>query len=518
MALLDQYGRPIMLADLSEPQTAKVAWLQNSIAGHPAKGLTPAKLSRLLSDAESGDITAQHELFADMEERDAHLYAEMGKRRRALLTLPFSVSGADERLAQAANEFIFGLAEFEDLLFDLTDAIGHGFVNLEIEWKPINKQWRPVGFTHRPQSWFCLTKGELRLQDGSVGGSPLTPFGWISHTHKARSGDLARAGLMRVLAWPYVFKHFALRDLSEFLEIYGLPMRLGVYGAGASEAEKATLLQAVAAIGRHAAGIIPENMRVEFEEAAKGAHDPFVAMIDICERSVSKAVLGGTLTSQADGKSSTNALGNVHNEVRRDLLVSDARQVAGTVTRQLLYPYLALNFGLSDPEQCPRFAFDTREIADLNQLATAIPALAAGMPIPLSWAHEKTGIPAPKEGEPVFGATAHKTPLARSRERGGGEGKSAALAALRTGAAAAEDETDTADRLLPGASSLADPHISQWIASIEATLAQCASLADFRDRLLMLYGHLPAESLATVMAKAFAVAELHGRLEVRSGE
>lgn len=508
MALLDQFGRPIVLANLSEPQTAKVAWLQNTIAGHPAKGLTPAKLSRLLSDAESGDITAQHELFADMEERDAHLFAEIGKRRRALLTLPFSVSGNDERLTKAANDFIFGLADFEDVLFDLTDAIGHGFANIEIEWKQVNKQWRPVGFTHRPQSWFCLTNGELRLSDGNVGGSPLTPFGWVSHTHKARSGDLSRAGLMRVLAWPYVFKHFALRDLSEFLEIYGLPMRLGVYGAGASEAEKNTLLQAVASIGRHAAGIIPENMRVEFEEAAKGAHDPFVAMIDICERSVSKAVLGGTLTSQADGKTSTNALGNVHNEVRRDLLVSDARQVAGTVTRQLLYPYLALNFGLSDPEQCPRFAFDTREIADLNQLATAIPALAQGMPIPLSWAHEKTGIPAPKEGEPVFGAVAkpaEQVPTAANR------------VALRTDIPAVEDEPDTADRLMPWASSLADPHISQWIDGIETELAQCASLADFRDRLLTLYGHLPAESLAGVMAKAFAVAELHGRLEVRSG-
>ncbi|MCY9814236.1 phage portal protein family protein [Aeromonas caviae] len=39
-----------------------------------------------------------------------------------------------------------------------------------------------------------------------------------------------------------------------------------------------------------------------------------------CEHSMSKAILGGTLTSQADGKSSTNALGNVHNEVREEAL------------------------------------------------------------------------------------------------------------------------------------------------------------------------------------------------------
>jgi phage gp29-like protein len=43
------------------------------------------------------------------------------------------------------------------------------------------------------------------------------------------------------------------------------------------------------------------------------------------------AILGGTLTSQADGKSSTNALGNVHNEVRHDIRESDARQLSATL-------------------------------------------------------------------------------------------------------------------------------------------------------------------------------------------
>uniref|UniRef100_UPI00398B6B75 phage portal protein family protein n=1 Tax=Erwinia tracheiphila TaxID=65700 RepID=UPI00398B6B75 len=48
-----------------------------------------------------------------------------------------------------------------------------------------------------------------------------------------------------------------------------------------------------------------------------------------------KAILGGTLTSQADGASSTNALGNVHNEVRFEVRSSDATQVAATLTRDL---------------------------------------------------------------------------------------------------------------------------------------------------------------------------------------
>lgn len=38
--------------------------------------------------------------------------------------------------------------------------------------------------------------------------------------------------------WTYLFKNIAARDLAEFLEIYGLPTRVGTYSDGASEEEK----------------------------------------------------------------------------------------------------------------------------------------------------------------------------------------------------------------------------------------------------------------------------------------
>ncbi|HHQ4648671.1 MULTISPECIES: phage portal protein family protein [Aeromonas] len=45
---------------------------------------------------------------------------------------------------------------------------------------------------------------------------------------------------------------------------------------------------------------------------------------------MSKAILGVTLTSLADGKSSTNALGNVHNEVRQEVRDADLGQQAAS--------------------------------------------------------------------------------------------------------------------------------------------------------------------------------------------
>ena len=67
-----------------------------------------------------------------------------------------------------------------------------------------------------------------------VDGAELAPFTWIVHKHQAKSGYLSRSGLHRILAWPFLFKNYAVRDLAEFLEIYGLPLRLGKYPSGAS--------------------------------------------------------------------------------------------------------------------------------------------------------------------------------------------------------------------------------------------------------------------------------------------
>nr|WP_255358752.1 DUF935 family protein [Snodgrassella sp. CFCC 13594] len=147
------------------------------------------------------------------------------------------------------------------------------------------------------------------------------------HKHKSRSVQAARNGLFRTLAWLYMFKHYSSSDFAEFLELYGMPIRIGKYGAGATEKDKTTLLRAVAEIGHNAAGIMPDGMEIEIIQAASGTsstNNPFMTMIDWCEKSAARLILGQTLTSGADGKSSTNALGQVHNEVRRDLMVSDA--------------------------------------------------------------------------------------------------------------------------------------------------------------------------------------------------
>lgn len=516
-------GQPFAVKELAEPQTAQLASLQREFQGHPSRGLTPTRLASILQAAEQGDVVRQYELFEDMEERDPHVHSEMDKRRRAPASLPWKIvppvnpSRAEKKGAEALQEMIGSLEDFETTLYDTTDAIGKGFSNQEIEWWRVGGggEWLPKSIEFRPQSWFQLARGyrqEIRLRTGSGEGERLRPFGWITHVHKAKSGYMERAALFRVLVWPYLFKNYAIGDLAEFLEIYGIPMRVGKYPPGAGEKEKLTLLRALMQIGHNAAGIIPNGMVMEFPSIADGDPDAFMAMVDWCERSQSKAILGGTLTSQADGKTSTNALGNVHNEVRKELKDADAKQLASTLSRDLVYPLGVLN-GLipnGDYRRCPRLVFDLAEMKDISTYATALPALVnLGMRIKRSWTHTELGIPEADANDPdvLVVAAEPAAPAAMAAATARLPAASAAAAAVP---AAAPDREDQLVRLLAGA---ADPVVGGWVEQIRHLVDSAASLEEIRDGLLQVLPELDAARFAGVMQHALAIAGAAGMFD-----
>ncbi|MEO5327297.1 MAG: DUF935 domain-containing protein [Magnetococcus sp. THC-1_WYH] len=312
---------------------------------------------------------------------------------------------------------------------------------------------------------------------------------------------------MRTLAWPFIYKHYAVADFAEFLEIFGLPLRLGKYPSEATQEEKAALTRAVREIGHAAAGIIPEQMTIEFEESARiGSNNMFMSMIEWAEQSISKAVLGGTLTSQADGKTSTNALGNVHNDVRRDLLESDARQIASTLTRGLVWPLTTLNTAITDPQRTPVFRFDTRQPDDLKKFADALPPLVAvGTQIPVRWVYESLGIPEPKEGEPVLGTNNNRSP-------------GTALSKAALSGTFNPPVPDLSDRYVARGMELAGPAIKTMLNPIRNLLARANSLEEFRDSLFAVYPDMDSTALTTILAQTMIAANLGGRAEVIDGE
>jgi phage gp29-like protein len=412
------------------------------------------------------------------------------------------------------------------LIKSMSDAILKGFSLHELSWTRELGEWFVEVPEYRDPSWFMThpeRRNELRLRDASHNGAELWPFGWIKHTHLAKSGYLSRGGLVRQLVWPFIFKNYSVRDLAEFLEIYGLPLRIGQYPAGASDDEKRALLQAVMSIGHNAGGIMPKGMVMDFHSAATGQADPFELMFTWAEKTMSKVILGGTLTSQADGKSSTNALGNVHNEVRQELRDSDLAQIAETLTRDLIAPLYALNCkSYQSPRRHPRLVFDITDTEDLAGLAEPLKVLVSmGLQVPQSWLHEKTRIPKPANNEAVL--LPEVTVLPRSPEPA--NNKPSALAALaadkisRLKQASEQQQFDESEHQLDSmAEQLANEmrpvlanyteQIAEVVANAESLEALQAALAEF---------DLSIDEASDIMQQAFAVADLAGQFDVSEG-
>lgn len=532
VSILGADGQPIKMAEIREPQTAKLGSLHREFQGHPSRGLTPSRLAQLLEAAEQGDPVGQAELFEDMEEKDGHIAAEMSKRRRVVsglewdLAPPPNATAAEKDATERVKNLILEIPDLDEVLFDLTDAIGKAYACQEFEWHRLDGLWVPKTITHRPQSWFRLYRGgfrqEIRLRDHSSDGATLTPFGWITHTHKCKSGYLERAGLFRVLVWPYLFKNYSVADLAEWLEIYGIPLRLGKYPSGASAKEKTALLRALVTVGHNAAGIMPSGMEVDFKEAATGDADAFELMMDWCERTQSKVILGATLTSQADRGSNTNALGNIHDEVRKDLCDSDAKQAAATLTRDLVYPIAALNGWADGIRRSPRWIFDTAETEDIKVYADALPKLVGiGMRVSRSWAQQQIGIPEPEDEDDVLSSRAapqpqpqpdaHAATLKAALDDAQGDAVILRQARAR---ATAQQPGDYVDALVQSLADGAGPVTDGWLDTIRGIVASAESYDDLLGRLSELLTQLPLDRLASAIDAAIGTAGLAGRFDV----
>ncbi len=405
--LLDQYGLPIRKAAMKQEQAAPtLAGVRRPEGRHQAPGLTPQKLARILREAIDGDPERYLELAEDMEERNEHYAGVLGVRKRQVSGLEMTVEAAsdaadDVRAADMVREVV-GRDDFEDELFDILDAIGKGFSATEIIWDTSEGQWMPSALKWRDPRWFNFDPADretLKLK-GPGGEEDLWPAKWIIHRAKIKSGLTIRGGIARSAAWAYLFKAFTASDWAIFCEAYGQPIRVGKYGADATEEQKEILLRAVASIASDFGGIIPESMAIEFVQATlSGSLDLYERRSDWLDRQISKLVLGqtGTTDAQAGGY----AVGRVHDGVREDIERADAKQLAASLNRDLVVPLVSLNMG--SLKRYPKLRIGRPDDIDIDKLVSNVTKLVPlGLKVGMSTMRDKIGLPDPDPEEELL--------------------------------------------------------------------------------------------------------------------
>ncbi len=513
--LYDYLGRPIkqreLTKEISAPTLAGIRTVWNETV---ASGLTPSSLASLLFAAGEGDHHAYLTLAEEMEERDLHYEAELSKRKLAVSRLPVTVESAtdeprDKELADAVRTMLKGIS-FRSLLKDLLDAIGKGYSCTEIVWKT-GAQWTPARLEWRDPRFFQfdqVSRSEVRLRDEAdlMNGIELPPYKFLVHKHRGKSGIPLRGGIARLAAWAYMCKGYTVKDWLAFAEVFGMPLRLGKYGSTARQDEINILKTAVANLGTDAAAVFPESMQVELIEAGNkgGSADFFERLANYLDDQVSKGILGQTASSSG----TPGKLGNeeLQGEVRDDIRDDDAEALEETLNRDLVRPFIDLNFG--PQEQYPEIQLRAVPPEDVAALVGAMEKLVPlGFRVEQSVIRDKLGLPDPDPGakpeDLLRPSTAGAMPNTVDAVQ-----PATARNAMETGRFTEEQQAleDLADTAL-GQVSL-DRSREQLLNAV----MDAESFDDVVTRLLDIYPQLDLENLEEMVARSLLAAELFGRL------
>lgn len=215
------------------PETREVAAAQvtDKYSEYPSDGLTPVRLAEIFKEADAGDVLRQAELFEEMEEKDPHLFSQLQTRKNAVTGLDYEIipfdsdDPRDKEIAEFVEAQLGGIEGFEDIMLDLLDAIGKGFAVSEIMWSYDEGHVVVGDIRSRHQKRFFWDSVDdsfkVRTQEAPE-GIELPKNKFIVHKYKARSGHPSRAGVLRVVAWMYLFKNYTLKDWVAFCEVFGM--------------------------------------------------------------------------------------------------------------------------------------------------------------------------------------------------------------------------------------------------------------------------------------------------------
>lgn len=377
--LFDQFGTPIpreAISRLQEPEAEPSAFSARSpFVGDLAEQLRPDRMSGIIRAADQGSTRDWFILAEGIEELFPHYLAVLSKRKRQVSGLPITVEPAEgvkdaERHADFVRAWL-SRGAVEESLFDVLDGIGKGYSINELIWKPVKNGFAPEEILWRNQRDF-----EVSWEDGhtlwlrtNTGFADLYPHKFLVHAHKLKSGQPVRSGLTRAVAWLWMYATYSMKDWALFVQGYGLPVRLGKYGAGASASDKRTLWRAVRGIAGDMAAILPSSMQIEFVES-KGVTEGsklFEGRMNWLNAEVSKLTLGGV--AGTDAVAGSHAVGKDHRAAEQDVEKFDARLVASSINKQVIQAMVAFSFG--PQEAYPKIRIGQQELAPISDVIAA---------------------------------------------------------------------------------------------------------------------------------------------------
>lgn len=473
---------------------------QGSVTGTRRGANTSHKLdysidgvAKVLNNMHAGTSLQEYVAMAmTVLRRNAKLRSVMTTRVLAVTGLPRVVEAGgkklkDKKAAQACQELV-NTPHFKQLLRHLMWGKYFGWQGAQTMYGDGTTFWPITSFKLMPPDWFAFDPADHEtpmLLPAEVGQKPtyLEPAGkFVFHTPQLLPGSPYLNGLAYTAVFYAVLGLITLDGGNQFVELFGQPLRIGKYppGEGGEAAEKArkTLRRALEGLGRDSWAMLPDTMKVEFinDATTSGGADVHEKWSRYLDELLAQLVLGASLSSGTGntGSGGSQGLGVVHNELRADLMRSDAEELADTIVRDVFTVFVRWNFG--DDVAIPTFRLHIEEAEDVTALADAVAKLVPlGLKVSQEELRDRLGLSTPADDEDILG-------LATPAEPADAEPTTQENSARARARFAAEQAGDELDSLLDGY--LADDGYTRAEAELNEQLLSAISDAKTADDLV----------------------------------
>lgn len=376
-----------------------------------ARHLSGDQLVNILAKAESGDTQELFALYRDILS-DSQIQSEFIKRKGAILgddisLQPWDKDNPDDVAAKDFCKKIISSPMFSQSLKWFLNATLYPIAVSEKQYQYLNGSYQLVGLHRVHYQLLDWTAGYLRIRDTDSDGKVQTTFTtptdarYIVH----RGVDLPVpdhwGGPMRALLFWWLLRSMSRQWWADFIERYGQPILIGKFS---DPAGKEVLERAFAVAVRLGGLIISKGTEAEIINSAKGdttsAHEAF---IELCNREISKLIVGQTLSSNVQATGMGDGTANLQGQVRDDLRKMDAKELGSTYRHQLFAQLLAINNMRGQP---PKVLFGADSSSELNSLMGVLEAANAADLEPtddgITIINERAGLPFQRKSNPGY--------------------------------------------------------------------------------------------------------------------
>ena len=296
------------------------------------------KVKLALQNESLSEVISVFEFFKRF---DTQISSELNKRKMQVTRLPLLIESENKEQDIFLKDFI-KTRDFRKLLFLFSTSIPYGFSSFILQWESLNSKIYPkldfisMRYFESDEAFMpYIEQGSNRIYLHEANEDIYTIY------HPSDAGNLIESSLMNKIISLASLKHITLQRYMSYLDSFSVPPLIIKSEATSTQETSNAILQSALNLRSNGVGLFAKD---DVLEVLNGNVDKgtFLDFVRYCDECISKVITSQVLAGNST-QFGTQALGNVHEGIAKNVLEFDAGLLAENIT-PLLAKMLEYNF------------------------------------------------------------------------------------------------------------------------------------------------------------------------------